>query len=102
MTAVWITVLLVGIVSVSIKGAGPTVLGGRTIPVPVQRVIALLAPTLLAALVVTQIFSNGRSYALDARAAGLVTGAVCIALRLPLLVIIVLAAAAAAITRGIA
>ena len=68
----------------------------------VRRGAALLPVALLAALVVVQTFSAGRSLALDARAAGLLAAAVALALRAPFLVLVVVAAATAALVRALA
>ena len=53
MSESWIIVLAVGAGTMAIKAAGPVLLGSRPLPAPVQRVVALLAPALLAALVAT-------------------------------------------------
>jgi len=82
-----------------IKAAGPVLLGGRPLPDPVQRVVALLAPALLAALVATTAFGSGSRLVLDARAVGLAVAAIAIALRAPILVVVIAAAAAAALVR---
>lgn len=100
MTGVWLIVVLVGLVSMVAKGAGPVVLGGREIPARMRGAIALLAPTLLAALIATQIFTSGHGLVLDSRALGLGVGAVSLALRAPILLAVVLAAAATALARA--
>ena len=61
--------------------------------------VRLLAPALLAALVVTQAFGSGRDLALDARAAGLAAAVAALLLRAPILVIIASAAVATALVR---
>jgi branched-subunit amino acid transport protein len=78
MSAVWTTIIVLALVTIAIKGAGPAAVGGRELPPAVLRVIALLAPALLAALIVVETFSGGdKSLTIDARAAGLaVAGAV--------------------------
>jgi branched-subunit amino acid transport protein len=78
MSAVWTTIIVLAVVTIAIKGAGPAAVGGRELPPAVLRVIALLAPALLAALIVVETFSGGdKSLTIDARAAGLaVAGAV--------------------------
>ena len=53
MTTVWLTIAAVAVASAAIKAAGPVLIGGRPLPALAGRVIALLAPALLAALVVT-------------------------------------------------
>ena len=99
MSEAWVVVLSVGIGTIAIKAAGPVLLGGRPLPVPVQRVVALLAPALLAALVATTAFGSGNDLVIDARAVGLAVAAVAIALRAPVLAIVIGAAAAAALVR---
>ena len=91
-------VVAVGVVTIALKASGPLLLGTRVVPPLAGRVMALLGPALLAALVATNAFASGRHLSLDARAAGLVVAAGCIALRAPLLVTVV---AAAAVTAGI-
>jgi len=100
-TAVWVTIGALTLTTAAIKAAGPLALGGRSLPGPVMGVISLLAPALLAALVVTQTFADGKSLELDARAAGVAAAAVAIALRAPLAVTIVAAAVATAALRAV-
>lgn len=100
MTAAWTAVVLVGVVSLVTKGTGPVLLGGREIPDRVRKVIALLAPTLLAALIATQIFTSGHSLVLDSRSVGLGVGALALVLRAPILLAVVLAAVATALARA--
>jgi branched-subunit amino acid transport protein len=74
---------------------------GRQLPKRLGSVIALLAPAMLAALVVTNTFGGDPSLELDPRAAGLGSAAIPIALRAPLLVTVITAAATAAVVRAI-
>jgi hypothetical protein len=67
----------------------------------VGGIVALLAPALLAALVVTQAVGGHRAIVLDARLAGLGAGAVALWLRAPLLAVVVIAAAATAAVRAL-
>ena len=102
MTDVWITIGVLAVGTVLIKAAGPLAVGGRQLSAPATRVISLLAPAVLAALVVVGTFSGGdRELTLDARAAGLAAGAVAIALRTSLLVVVLAAAATAAAARAL-
>jgi branched-subunit amino acid transport protein len=101
-TTVWLVVLVVGAATIAIKATGPVLLGGRDLPAPVARVVALLAPVLLAALVVTQTVGGDNELVLDARLAGVGAGAVAIAARAPLPAVVVVAAAATALTRLLA
>jgi branched-subunit amino acid transport protein len=99
MSSVWIAVLVVGAATIAIKAAGPVLAGGRELTLGSSRVVDLLAPALLAALVATQAFASDETLVLDERAAGLLAGAVAIALKAPLLVVVVVAAATAALLR---
>jgi branched-subunit amino acid transport protein len=100
--SVWIVVAAVGIGTVVLKGAGPALLGGRPLPERLNAVVALLAPTLLAALVVTQTVGDRGGVAADPRLVGVGAAGVTIALRAPLLVVVVVAAAATAFVRAFA
>jgi branched-subunit amino acid transport protein len=101
MSAAWIAVLVVGAATVALKSAGPVFAGGRQLPAGASRVVDLLAPALLAALVATQAFASDESLVMDERGAGLVAAAVAILLRAPLLVVIGVVAATAAGLRAI-
>ena len=97
----WVLVGVVGAGTIVLKGIGPLVLGGRRLPDRLTGVVSLLAPALLAALIVTQTFARGTALVVDARVAGIAAAVLAIALRAPILVVIVAAAAAAAVTRAL-
>jgi branched-subunit amino acid transport protein len=98
-STVWMVVIVVGLATVALKATGPVLLGGRELPKPVASVVALLAPVLLAALVVTQTVGGDNELVLDARLAGVGAGAAAIAARAPLPAVVVVAAAATALVR---
>jgi branched-subunit amino acid transport protein len=100
-TAAWLVVALVGAATVAIKAIGPVLLGGRPLPPRIQGVVALLAPALLAALVVTQVFAEGTRLVVDARVVGIGIAAVALAFRAPILVVVVGAAVATAVMRAL-
>ena len=101
MSAVWLCVILVGTATIALKAAGPVLAAGRELPQGAARVVDLLAPALLAALVATQAFASNGALVLDERGAGLLAGGVAILLRAPLLVVVLIAAATAAGLRAI-
>jgi branched chain amino acid efflux pump len=101
MSAAWITIVVLIVVTATIKAAGPVVVGGRELPSKADLVIALLAPVLLAALILTETFTDGEDLTVDARAAGLACAGASLALRLPLLVTILVAAIGTAATRAL-
>jgi uncharacterized membrane protein len=71
MTEVWVTIAVLAVATFAIRASGPVALGGRELPDRVIRVIALVAPALLAALVVTQTLSGEPGQlTVDERAAG--------------------------------
>jgi branched chain amino acid efflux pump len=98
-SAVWLAVIVVGIATVLLKATGPVLLGGRELPPHVNALVVLLAPAVLAALVVTQVVGGDRELVFDERLAGLGAAVVAIALRAPLLVVVAAAAAATALAR---
>ena len=102
MSAAWTAVLVVGLATVALKAAGPVLAGGRELPQGSARVVNLLAPALLAALVATQAFASEEALVLDERGAGLVAAAGAILLKAPLLVVVLVAAVTAAGLRLVA
>lgn len=101
MSAAWTVIVLVGAATIAIKGAGPLLVGGRDLPPGVLRVLRLLAPALLSALVVTSVFASGGRLTVDERALGIAVAAVALALRAPVLLVVALAAAVTALVRAV-
>jgi branched-subunit amino acid transport protein len=99
MSATWLVVLIVGAFTISFKAAGPVLLAGRQLPARLTSVFELLAPSLLAALVVTQSLGGKGGIVLDARLIGVGAAAVAIWLRAPLILVVLVAALATALTR---
>jgi branched-subunit amino acid transport protein len=100
MSDVWLAIVVVGTATVLLKATGPVLLGGRELPPRVNALAVLLAPAVLAALVVTQVVAGERELVFDARLVGLAAALVAIALRAPLVVVVVIAAAATAGVRA--
>ncbi len=99
MSAAWIAVLAVGVASVAFKASGPVVLGRRALPPLALRLVELLAPVMLAALVTVQAVGGDREIVLDARLAGLGAAGIALWCRAGLLTTMVVAGAAAALAR---
>jgi branched-subunit amino acid transport protein len=99
LSALWFAIVAVTLASAAIKAAGPILVGGRELPPRVNAVIALLAPALLAALVVTETFGDDGHLVLDERALGVGVAAVALALRAPVLLAVALAALVTALAR---
>jgi branched-subunit amino acid transport protein len=100
-TSVWIVIILVGVATVCLKAVGPVLLGGRELPPALSAGLFLLAPALLAALVVTQAVGGDREIVLDERLLGIAAAAMAIVLRLPLLAVVIVAAAVTAGVRAV-
>jgi uncharacterized membrane protein len=97
----WITIAVLAVATAAIKAAGPVALGGRPLPPRATAVVGLLAPAILAALVITETFASGGTLVVDERAAGLLAAAVAIRLRASLPVVVIVAAVAAAAARAL-
>jgi branched-subunit amino acid transport protein AzlD len=101
MTAAWIAVAALAVGTFAAKALGPVVLGAREPGERAMRVTALVAPAILAALVVYETLgTRGSGLVVDARVAGLGAAAVAIALRAPMIVVVLAAAAVAALVRA--
>ena len=72
MTEVWVTIGVLTVGTALIRASGPVLLGGRDVHPRLQGVIALLAPALLAALVVVETLSapEGGELEVDERVLG--------------------------------
>ena len=95
----WLVIGVVGAVTIAFKASGPVLLGKRELPARVASVVEVLAPAMLAALVVTQTVGGDREIVIDERLAGVVAGGIAVWLRAPLLVVMVVAAVTAALIR---
>ena len=102
MTTTWIVVVVTGIGTLALKGAGPVLLGGRALPERVSAVATLLGPALLAALVAIGTFAEGRSLVVDERVLGVGVAVIAVRLRAPVLVVVIAAAAVTAAARALA
>jgi branched-subunit amino acid transport protein len=101
MTRVWLSVLAVTLANWLLKASGPLVLGNRTLPPLARDVIALVAPVLLAALIVVEL-AGPDWQGLDARELiGVGVAGAAWALRAPMLVAVLLGALATAGLRAV-
>ena len=101
MTGVWLLIASLAVATTVLKLLGPLMLGGRPLPSSAAAIVALLASSLLAALVVVETFGKGHSLTLDARALGVVFAAVALTRRAPVIVAVVGAAAVTALARAV-
>jgi uncharacterized membrane protein len=95
----WLVVAVVGVATIAFKASGPVLLGGRELPPRALALVEVLAPAMLAALVVTQTVGGDRAIVLDERLAGVAVGGIAVCLRAPLIAVMVAAGATAAVIR---
>lgn len=103
MSETWATILGLAALTALIRASGPVLLGGRELPSLLMRIIALLAPALLAALIMIGTFTDANGdLELDARAAGLGAAGLILLRTRTMLTACAGAAVAAALVRAIA
>jgi branched-subunit amino acid transport protein len=95
----WSAVIAVGIGTVALKAVGPVAVSGRKLPARAVELLDVVAPAILAALVVTETFAHGRALVVDARLAGVAAGLVAVAVRAPIWAVVVVGALATALVR---
>ncbi len=96
-----LVVLLSG-VAYGLKVLGFVVVGSRTMPPVLERCLALIPASLLAALVAKDTFTSAQVLVLDARAVGLAVAIVAVWRKAPFIVVVVAAMAATALVRALA
>ena len=73
---IWLTIIGLALTTALVKAAGPVVFGGRTPHPAFLRVVAMMAPALLAALVLTSALADGRHLSAGADTVGVLAGGV--------------------------
>lgn len=99
MSAAWACVIVVGVGTFALKAVGPVGVSGRKLPAHVVELLDMVAPAILAALVVTETFAHGRSLVIDARLVGVGAGLVAIVFRAPIWLVVLAGAVATAVAR---
>jgi branched-subunit amino acid transport protein len=97
-TGIWLLIGGLVLTTALVKAVGPVFVGGRDLPAPFLRVVALAAPPLLAALVVTNVLADGRELSVGADTVGVAVGGLLLLCRVPL---VVSGAVAVAVTAGL-
>ncbi len=101
MSDAWVVIAALAVINGAIKAVGPVLAGRRELPERLQRLIHASEPALVAALIVTGAFADGRRLVLDERAAGLAVAMLAVALRAPLIVVLIAAASVTALLRAV-
>jgi branched-subunit amino acid transport protein len=95
----WLLILVLAAGTVLMKTLGPVLAGGRQPPAALTRVIALVAPALISALIVAGTFTQGQNLIIDARAAGLAVGGIALWFRAPPVLAMLIAVIVCALLR---
>lgn len=98
---VWVLIAGAAALTIVIKAIGPVLLGGRELPTGFTRVVMLLAPSLLCALVVTTVFASGRTWSVGAHTVGVAIAALMLWRRHSLVLCVVVAVIVTAGLRAI-
>jgi branched-subunit amino acid transport protein len=103
MSDVWLTIGVLAVGTAAIRASGPVLLGGRDLPPMLRGVIALVAPALLAALVVVQTVGapEGGALELDARILGVTAAGGALVLGATTLPVVAVAAVVTAVARAV-
>jgi branched-subunit amino acid transport protein len=101
MSNAWVAVVVVGVGTMLIKAVGPVGVAHRELPPRVERLLELVAPAILAALVVTETFANGSHLVVDARLAGAGAAVLLVLARAPYWVVVFAGAVVTAAVRAL-
>ena len=93
-------VLSCAVITAAIKAAGPVALGGRDLPLWFSGIVAMMAPALFAALVVTQALADGRHWAIGADTVGVALSGIAAWRGASVIVVVAIAAVTTALLRA--
>lgn len=99
MTTLWVVIVAVAVATAAIKATGPVLIGGRRLPERATAVVSMLAPAMLAGLIITQMLGDEGRLVLDERLLGVGVAGIALMLRAHVLVAVFLAAVTVAIAR---
>jgi len=89
------------IITATIKGVGPVALGGRELPSWFSSIVAMMAPALFAALVVTQALADGRDWAIGADTVGVALAGLAAWRGASVIAVVAIAAVTTAVLRAV-
>ena len=95
----WLSVLAVTVANWLLKAGGPLVLGDRALPPVARRVVSLVAPVLLAALIVVELAGPHWGDVDGPQALGVAAAGLAWAARAPMLVAVLIGVVATATLR---
>jgi branched-subunit amino acid transport protein len=97
----WTLIVACAVITATIKGVGPVALGGRELPPWFSAIVAMMAPALFAALVVTQALADGRDWAVGADTAGVAVAALAAWRGASVIAVVAIAAGTTALLRAV-
>jgi branched-subunit amino acid transport protein len=100
-TTAWILIGACAVITAAIKAAGPIALGGRELPSWFLSIVAMMAPALFAALVVTQALADGRHWAVGADTVGVALAGLAAWRGASVIVVVAIAAVTTAVLRAV-
>ena len=100
-TEVWVTIAVLTVAAAVTRAVGPVMLGGRDLPPAIRGVIGLVAPAILAGLVVVQTVGapEGGAYEIDARVIGVGAAAIALSRGARMLTVVAIAPIVTALAR---
>ena len=100
---IWIVIGMLSVGTAMLKASGPVVFVARHLSIRAKQVIALLPAAVLAGLLVIETLTTDHAHqlAINARAAGLLTAALALRARAPLVIVLIIAAAVTALLRAV-
>jgi len=97
----WWLVIWLSVGAYLLKVVGVVVLGGRTLPVVINRCLALIPAALLAALIMKDTLTSGQDLVIDARVVGVAVATFATMRRLPLTAVLILGVGSTALVRAV-
>lgn len=97
----WGLIAACAVITAAIKGVGPLALGGRELPAWFSAIVAMMAPALFAALVVTQALADGREWAVGADTVGVALATVAAWRGASVIAVVAVAAGTTALLRAV-
>jgi branched-subunit amino acid transport protein len=95
----WLSMLAVTAATWAMKASGPLALGNRQLPALAHSVVGLMAPVLLAALIVVELGGAGWTELNWQQVAGVAVAGMARTVRAPMLMAVVIGAATTAVLR---
>jgi uncharacterized membrane protein len=97
----WTLIIALAVGAYAFKFTGLVIIGGRTLPAPLERSLALIPAAVISALIIKDTLTQGQDIVIDARAAGIAVAIVAAWRRAPLIAVIIAGAATTALLRQI-